>query len=270
MRNRWLANLLLLILVVALGALMRRELEQERRVETLTGLLPESVTDILLERPELPAIRLVKEAGGWQMKAPYRVSAENRRIGELVRLADTPVYRSLPRGAEARHLGLGDTSPRLTLNGVDLAFGDIDPVGKHRYVAVDEQIHLIGDGFAHHLIASAEDFVGRVLLPTGFRPAAGTLNGAPLSSEQLADLQGLAAEDIEPLGSELTGSLLSLESEHDAQTLRFLVSDRGRSWARLDLQLRYRLEASPAWLNGDSATKHKADAEEPQPRVPGF
>ncbi len=247
MRNRWLVNLLLLILVIVLGALMRSELERGRRAATLTGLLPERITEISLERSGLPAIRLSQGADGWRMESPHRVRANGSRIAELAGIATTPVYRSLPKSAAAQRLGLTADSPRLTLNGLVLHFGEVDPIGQHRYVGIGEQVHLIDDGFQHHLIAPAHAYVDRTLLPPEFRAHTGTLNGVTLSQAQLADLAGLKAQDVQPLGSELAGRLLSLSSEQDSKSLRFLVSDDGLSWARLDLRLRYLLQAAPAW-----------------------
>lgn len=247
MRNRWLVNLLLLILVIGLGALMRWDLENAQREARLTGLLPENITEIAIERTDEPTIRLVQDAEGWRMESPYPVSADAGRIGKLTGIAATAVYRSLPKTAGAERLGLNADSPRLTLNGLVLSFGDVDPIGQHRYVAIGEQVHLIGDGFRHHLIAGAEDYVDRSLLPSGFKPSAGSLNGSALSPEQLAELNGLTAEVVEPLGSELSGRLLSLDSDAAAQSLRFLVSADGRSWARLDLRLRYLVATPPPW-----------------------
>lgn len=247
LRDRWLVNLLLLILVLSLGALIRRELEQERRAATLTGLLPERIAEISLERPDLPAIRLARDADGWTMKTPYKVPADAARLGELLGIATTPVYRSLPKGAGAQRLGLDADSPRLTLNGLVLSFGDVDPIAHHRYVAIGEQIHLIGDGFQHHLTAGAEAYISRTLLPAGFRAEAGTLNGVPLSQEQLAELSRLSAQTVEPLGSELTGRLLSIASGDGSSSVRFLVSEDGLRWDRLDLRLRYLLAEPPAW-----------------------
>lgn len=247
MRTRWLVNLLLLILVIGLVALMRWELKQERHAATLTGLLPERITEISLERPDLPAIRLVRETDGWSMKTPYEIRADAARIGELVGIATTPVYRSLPKSAGAQRLGLDADSPRLTLNGLVLSFGDTDPIEQHRYVAIGEQVHLIGDGFRHHLVADAHSYVDRTLLPAGFRADAGTLDGVPLSQEQLAELAGLSARTLEPLGSELAGRLLSITSEDGSSSVRFLVSEDALGWARLDLRLRYLLMKPPAW-----------------------
>lgn len=247
MRNRWLVNLLLLILIIALGALMRRELERDRQLATLTGLLPEQITEITLERPDEPLIQLVQGADGWHMEAPYGVRADPTRVGELVRIVTTPVHRSLPKSAGSERLGLGADGPHLTLNGLVLSFGDTDPITNHRYVAIGEQVHLIGDGFQHHLTANAEAYVDPTLLPNGFRAGTGTLNGIHLSEEQLADLDDLAAQLVEPLGSELAGRLLSLTSAEDSKSLRFLVSEDGRHWARIDLRLRYLVTNPPAW-----------------------
>lgn len=260
MRDRWLVNLLLLILVIALGALMRWELEQGQRVATLTGLLPERIIEISIERPGEPRIHLAQGADGWRIESPYQVPAQTERIGELVGIATTPVHRSMPKNAGSERLGLNAESLRLTLNGLVLKFGDVDPIGHHRYVAIGDQIHLIGDGFQHHLVAGAEEYVARALLPAGFRADAGTLGGAPLSPEQLADLGGLTAEVVDPLGSELSGRLLSVDSDGAAQSLRFLVSGDGRSWARLDLRLRYLLATPPAWAVAEPASASDAGA----------
>jgi hypothetical protein len=54
---------------------------------------------------------------------------------------------------------------------------------------------------------------------------------------------------VEPLGEELSGRLLSLDPGNGGKTVRFLVSEDGRRWARLDLRLRYRLPHPPAWAS---------------------
>lgn len=269
MRNRWLINLLLLLLVMVLAAAMRRDLEQDHRVVTLTGMRPTDITEILLERPRALAIHLVQETDGWRMREPYRVAAAEARIDELVRIASTQVHRSLPAGADVRRLGLGKDSPRLTLNGLELRFGDVDPIAQHRYVAVGEQVHLIGDGFQHHLIARPEDYIDHALLPTGFQPGSGTLDSVPLTARELAQIARIKAQDIEPLGQELVGRLLSLDSEDGKQSLRFLVSADGRGWARLDLRLRYLVVEPPVWAIAQIPPMAPAPAGgEPTPGAP--
>lgn len=268
MRNRWLVNLLLVILVIGLGSLMRWDLDQAQREARLTALLPENITEVTIERTGEPAIRLARYQEGWRMESPYPVSADAGRIDQLTGIAKTQVFRSMPKTAGSERLGLNTDSPRLTLDGVVLRFGDVDPIGQHRYVAVGEQVHLIGDGFQHHLLARAEDYVSRTLLANGFQPNEGSLNGSALSPEQLADLDGLTADVVEPLGSELSGRLLSLDADAAAQSLRFLVSADGRSWARLDLRLRYLIATPPPWTVMEQAPQ--PDPLEPRTRDLSF
>lgn len=247
MRARWIVNLLLLLLVVALGAATRQELQRDLQVSTLTGLDPERLTEIALERPSQPPVRLIREAEGWRMAGPYQVPANAERIRQLAGIATTAVHRSLPQTRDMDRLGLDPERVRLTLDGLILRFGDIDPIARRRYVAVGKQIHLIDDGFQHHLVATAEDYVDHRLLPREFQPVAGTLDSEPLSPQDLALIDDLAVERVEPLGEDLSGRLLALEATGGGRAIRFLVSEDGQRWDRLDLRLRFLLTAPPVW-----------------------
>ncbi|MEA3275779.1 MAG: hypothetical protein U9Q81_10925 [Pseudomonadota bacterium] len=251
MRGRWTVNLLLLILVAALGAAVQRELQGDRHLSTLTDLEPEAIAQIAIERAGAPVIRLTKAAAGWRMEEPYRVAANGGPIEKLVRICATAVHRSFPESAGAQRLGLDPARLRLTLDGLTLRFGGTDPVSQRRYVGIGDQVHLIGDGFHHYLLAAAEDYVDRRLLPHGFRPGTATLDGEPLSAEALAGIEGLTAERVEPLGEELAGRLFSLDAVDGDRSLRFLVSPDGRRWTRLDLRLSYLLGNPPVWALGD-------------------
>jgi len=259
-RNRWLINLLLLILVIVLGASMRRDLAQERKVEVLTGLHPEDITEIGIEQPGKAVIHLVQQPGGWHMEAPYRVAADAGRIGKLAGIAATPVQRSLPVGTDLERLGLSADGLSLRLNGLVLRFGGVDPLAHSRYVAIGEQVHLIGDGFHHHLIAPPEAYVDRALLPSEFRPATGTFDGTPLTPEDLAALPGLTAETVEPLGSVLAGRFLALAADDGRRSLRFLVTTDGRVWSRSDLRLRYLVANPPAWAIAEATAAETGEA----------
>jgi hypothetical protein len=262
MTRRWALNLLLLILVAALATLVRRELEVSERISTLTGLEPDQIAEIVLDRPGDPEIRLARTSQGWRMQAPYEVAAEAGRVDQLVRIAATMVHRTLPNAPDAEGLGTDPGRVRLTLDGLGLRFGDTDPLGERRYVAVGDRVHLIDDGFQHHLLAAAEDYVARRLLPPGFRPGAGTLEGEPLPASALEELGGLTAERVEPLGEEISGRLLSLEpAGGEGSGLRFLISEDARVWTRLDLRLRYLLGEPPFWALGEEAPAPAGEAD---------
>ncbi len=246
MVGRWTVNLILLILVTVLGIAVRQELASGLKEETLTGLDPKAITEVAIERPGKPAIRLSRTPNGWHMETPYAVAADSTRVDRLVLIAATPVHRSLPESARPDLLGLSPERARLTLDGLALRFGGTEPIGHRRYVAVGDQVHLIDDGFEHHLTAPATAYVSRRLLPTGFRVDSGTLDGQPLAAAALAILGGLTAARVLPAEEELSGRLLSLRAQGGGHAIRFLVSADGRRWTRVDLRLSYLLAEAPA------------------------
>jgi hypothetical protein len=248
MKTRWAVNLVLLILVAALAAAMRYELASERRAGTLTGLDPNRITQIEIQRAGEPVIHLVRTAGGWRMESPYAVAANDSKVDQLVQIASTPVVRSLPESARADRLGLAPAHIRLSLDGLTLRFGDTDPIGHRRYVAIGDRIHLIDDGFQYHLLAPATDYVSRRPLPPDFRPVSGTLDDQPLTAQTLAELGRLVATRVTPAGEELSGQILSLRERETGETIRFLISSDRRRWTRADLHLSYLLAAAPAAL----------------------
>jgi hypothetical protein len=245
LKARWGVNLALLILVAGMAAAMRNELATERRAGTLTGLDPNRITRVEIQRAGEPVIRLVRTAEGWQMQSPYALAANDEKVDQLVQIASTPVFRTLPQSANPERLGLAPAPIRLTLDGLTLRFGDTDPIGQRRYVAIGNQIHLIDDGFQYHLLAPATDYLSRRLLPTDFRPVAGTLDGQPLTRQTLDELGGITATGVTPAGEELSGDILSLQARETGETIRFLISADRRRWTRVDLHLRYLLAAAP-------------------------
>jgi hypothetical protein len=263
MNPRWAVNLVLLMLVAALAAAMRHELASERRAGTLTGLDPNRITQVEIQRAGQPVIHLIRTAEGWRLESPYAVAANDAKVDQLVQIASTPVFRSLPESGRPERLGLAPARIRLTLDGLALRFGDTDPIGHRRYVAIGDRIHLIDDGFQFHLLAPATDYVSRRLLPPDFRPVAGTLDDQPLTAQTLAKLGSLIATRVIPAGEEFSGRILSLRERETGQTIRFLISADRRRWTRVDLHLTFLLAAAPALRTAAPS----APAAEPAPRA---
>jgi hypothetical protein len=194
------------------------------------------------------------------MTSPYPVAANSERIAQLTRIASTPVFRSMPEGDGVPGPGLKSAQALLILDGLPLRFGDTDPIDQHRYVAAGGQIHLIGDGFWHHLIAPAQDYVSPRVLPDDFSATSGTLEGAALDDRALKTLPSLSAQRVVGLEDEITGRLLSLTGAGSGRGLRFLVSRDGRRWIRPDLRLVYLLADPPFW---SLAEEEETASEEP-------
>jgi hypothetical protein len=246
MRSRWLVNLFLLVLAVGLAALIQLTEHGETQAGRLTPLEPDTIEQVRLERADADPIILRRSETGWQMTSPYPVTADPAQLHRLLPIAAAANQRSIPiAGVDLTELGLDPPLVRLWLDDVLLEIGGTEPIAALRYVRVGDLIHLIDDRFIGRLLAPPEDYIGKTLLPPDFSPGIGSLNGEPLSADELAVLADARAERVEPLGQALSGIMLEVQSADAADSLRFLVADDGRRWSRLDLRLSWLFRASP-------------------------
>ncbi|WP_296808358.1 hypothetical protein [Thiocapsa sp.] len=239
MRSRWILNLVLILVLSALGWVIRHDLAVTRAPATLAGSGAPEPHLIEIAREGEPTIALERLATGWRMRSPWDVDADPERVAALLAIRDVPLLRSVPAQAAALdELGLDPVKLRLRLDTTDIAMGGLDPIEQWRYVASDDLLHLIPDRFQHLLIAPPIDYVARMPLPRDLGPVFATRDTVPLSGETLDRLRGLVAERLEPLIGEPTGALLEV-SASDGTRVRYRVSEDGRRWTRPDLRLTY-------------------------------
>lgn len=155
------ANLFLAGLVLALGLVVWLEpgLKREEALPPLTELSPAGARSLRLFKGNDLVMGLELTDQGWQLAAPVAGVADNERVRELLGLLRTPSMRRFAVPPE-RHAEFGLAPPELIVevDGVPIAFGGLDPVTQQRYVLYAGQVHLIGDGFRHHLLAGPEGF----------------------------------------------------------------------------------------------------------------
>ncbi len=246
MIQRWLINLGLALIAALLSLLAVQDVQDQVSSGRLTDLDPERVRSILLQRSAGPLIRLEHSEHGWRMRAPIEAPADNDAVARLLRIAHARVGRVLPADAAAAgRLGLDPPRVRLSLDGLTLNIGKLDPIGHRRYVRVGDLVQLIDDDQLPWLLAPPEQFLSRRLLPTDFSPGLGSIDGRPLSADVLAGLVDVIAERVEPLDGELGGRILLIQSADGQERLRFLLDDGGTRWTRLDQRLSYLLAQPP-------------------------
>jgi hypothetical protein len=251
MTRRWMLNLVLLLILTGLVWLIRMDLIATRMPPTLAGIGTPEPHLIEIARDGEPTILFERLDSGWRMRAPWDLDADDGRIDALLAIRDAPLLRSVPQAAAALdELGLEPVKLRLRLDTTDIAIGRTDPIANGRYLASDGLIHLIPDRFHHLLIAPPIDYAARGLIPRATRLAFATLDDTPLSSATLERIEGLTAERLEPLTGDPRGARLVTQTT-DGQRIEYQISDDGRRWTRLDLQLRYVLSEA---LDLDPAT----------------
>ena len=244
--RRWLVNLVLAVIAGLLLLLAVSEHDRTQQQARLTPLAPEQIGRIELARDDDPEIVLERMDDIWWMRRPIAAPADAERIGRLLPLADARSSRTLPIDAvDLEQTGLARPRLRLKLDGLELRFGATEPIGERRYVQVGELAHLIDDRFLPYLSAQAPSLLSRRLLPPGFNPANGSIDGRPLGPDVVAALIGIEAERVEPLAGELSGQLLQIESADGSNALRFLVADGGTRWSRLDQRLSWLFTTPP-------------------------
>jgi hypothetical protein len=266
--RRWLVNLLLAAIAGLLLLLAVSEHDRAQQQARLTPLAPEQIERIELARDDEPEIVLERIDDIWWMRRPIAAPADAERIGRLLPLAHARSTRTLPIDAvDLEQTGLARPRLRLKLDGLELRFGATEPIGEQRYVQVGNLAHLIDDRFLPYLSLQAPTLLSRRLLPPGFNPADGSIDGRPLGPDVVAALIAIEAERVEPLAGELSGQLLQIESA-DGNALRFLVAEGGTRWSRLDQRLSW-LFTTPPLVEADEDAGLGMPEVPPLPADPG-
>ena len=152
-------RLLLLLLPLLIAITWFQPGLDRPQIHPLTQLQADRIDTIQISNNSGTLIKLQREHGGWMMQSPIAGEANNQRVNELLGISQTKSHLSFPAEDEKlAEYGLKPPHIVLQLNELQLLFGDNDPVYQRRYVKVAGQIHLIDDGFQHHLLAQPSAF----------------------------------------------------------------------------------------------------------------
>lgn len=260
LRRRWLINLALFGVALALALVAHLEQARTDLAERLTAQAAADITQLALLRPGQPTVRLERQGDDWHMTEPFATTADATLIDRLLPISGTAVRRTLPTAAlDLAEVGLEPALIRLRLNDLELRFGRTEPIANQRYVQIGDMVHLIDDRHLPQLLAAATDYASKRLLPPGFSPGLARIDGRPLSAGAVAGLVDAEADRVEPLNGQLSGRVLTVESADAGQGLRFLIDDGGTRWSRLDQRLSYVFVRPPlAEADEDSAFESRA------------
>ncbi len=175
MGRRALLNLVLAVMVIALVLVVWFEpgLEREDAPARLTGLAAGDVDRIGIRIAGGEDIEIMRAAGQWRITAPVDAEANEFRIEPLLRVVEARSYAHFEAEAgELARYGLAPPRALLRVNGVEIAFGDSEPIDHRRYARVGGVVHLIDDHYLPRLQAGLPAFVSNRLLPEGARPVA--------------------------------------------------------------------------------------------------
>ncbi|HEC60321.1 hypothetical protein LCGC14_0887860 [marine sediment metagenome] len=168
MKKSYLTNLLLLALIIGLYWFNTADTDKPmvNEMPKLTGLNSNDIHSITISRPNTTDIVLEKSTVGWQITQPIKAVANTIRVELLLSFLNTPSYGQIivTKPNELTQFELAPANLVLTLDKLNVKFGGIEPISQHRYVLLNNEVHLITDRITPLLHANAASFIENRLI----------------------------------------------------------------------------------------------------------
>lgn len=171
MKSRLILNLLLALLLIALGIVVwLKPGHEDIKTSSIVGLNIEAIHTIKIERENANNIELKRIKNQWQLTQPIKVPALAGKIERLLKISQIKPLATYP--LEKSSLGqfnLDTPTVRLSFNNKTLNIGNTESVQSRRYVSNNTQLFLLDDTFLHHLTAPVNAYIDTLLLPNGIQ-----------------------------------------------------------------------------------------------------
>lgn len=183
MRNRWLLNLALLVVIGALAAALFHTSRSARHpVDTPIGAIaPDAVRRIEIVRRNQPTLVIERSndgGDGWRLTAPVRARANGFNVDAILRLGNAPSEGRIDAAPDtlARY-GLDPPEITVRLDDEAIEFGAMHPLKSQHYVRLRGQVHLVASHHYAQAAGSLNQYVDTRLLEEGRQPVAFELPG---------------------------------------------------------------------------------------------
>jgi len=159
MRQGWLINLALLIVIGLLVGLVFYTLEEDKPedLQPLSDLKATDIKTIRINKANQAEIVLKKdEKGFWQMNAPFELPANSFHIDNMLRILSEQHYKALEM--DTKQLAKFKLEPPLVsvkFDEFEVAFGDISPIVQgQRYVLVNKTVYMLLDRLYYNTLSN--------------------------------------------------------------------------------------------------------------------
>lgn len=146
LKNRWLINIILIVVVLALALAVYFKRAHDSREDrpALTPLQPTEITRIRIEQPHGQATILEKAGPDWRLTAPVAARANTFNVDQLLSLAGVESETRIPGDkVDLKQFGLDKPQARIWLNDNPIDFGAMHPFKNLHYVRYGNIVHLI-------------------------------------------------------------------------------------------------------------------------------
>ena len=166
MKSRWLTNLILLVLVAAIGSfllLRPATIAPVQKSYEVSTLKPESFSKIRVEFPSKAPLVFEKNKVLWRMVQPYQARVDQMLVLRLLSLVMAKSIEKFPMTDVAR-FGLETPRLKLKLDNEEFHFGDFSPVSSDQYMAHNNAVYLLPNTYAEVASIQAVEFIEKNLL----------------------------------------------------------------------------------------------------------
>ncbi|MES2636460.1 MAG: DUF4340 domain-containing protein [Pseudomonadota bacterium] len=170
MKNRWLLNLVMLVIVGGLVTFLylrpQTNLDAPAKYE-VSQLKLADFTAIKVEFPAAKATAFEKVEGFWLMTAPYKARADQMLVQRILSIIAATSQEKFPATDLAKY-GLNNPELKIQLtstNGIEeFIFGTHNPVTEQQYLAYKDAVYLIQGGYSEAASVQAIELVDKLPL----------------------------------------------------------------------------------------------------------
>ncbi len=167
MKSRYLTNLALIVLAIALYWFNNQADKVTSTNITVSPISLDTINHIMIERADRDSIIINKLEDEWRLISPLKARANPTRVELILSLVNTPSNKQLTitPNTELYQYNITADSTKLTLNDSQFNFGGVEALSKDRYILANKTLHLVNDRIAPLLNANATSFVDNRLFP---------------------------------------------------------------------------------------------------------
>jgi len=159
--------LVLLMMVLAVVVYFQPGLKEEPAGKLLTTLNPQQVKELRLSN-EQGEVVLRHEGGEWQLQQPLMIAADKVHVEQLLHwFTVSSVQSYAAEGHDLAKFGLDQPQAILSADGVELRFGNLDPLNHRRYLLLNGAIHLVAESDLTAPASAWNYFVSPLIVPQG-------------------------------------------------------------------------------------------------------
>ena len=186
LNRRTALNLGLLLLVALLGTVVWLEpgLKEPAQQETpLTALTSQQVQQLRLKNAH-GELLLQRQSDGWALSEPLTVAADPFQVEPLLQWLTVASLQSYSaEGLDLAKFGLERPRATLSAEGLELRFGDVEPLNQSRYLLLNGVVHLVAENDVEAVTSGWSHFVSPAVIPAAAKIESLTLPGLGVISQ---------------------------------------------------------------------------------------